>query len=116
MQTIIQVICSTGPSLRDAIGVDPRIARFGFTVSKHQTPGRSPGWTKVHSTEPDRAGAINVQWNPDSGMLTCRVVTKGSSKPGPIVGDLVNYLITRYPRRVQAVTVVPRRGGPARGG
>lgn len=110
MQTIVQAICSPGGSLRDAIGEDARIGKYGLQVSRQQTPGRSPGWTKLHSSaEPRRPGAVNIQWDPSAAMLTCRVVTKGASRPGPIVGDLVNYLVSRFPRRVQAVTVVPRR-------
>jgi hypothetical protein len=111
MQTILQVICTPGESLRDAIGSDTAIAKHGLQVTKHQTPGRSPGWTKLHScAEPRRAGAINVEWNTSAAILTCRVVTRGVRKPSLIVGDLVNYLVTRFPGRIRALTLIPRLG------
>lgn len=112
MQTIVQAICTTGESLRDAIGADTRIGRYGLQVTSQQTPGRSPGWTKLHSvTEPPRPGAINIEWDPRSSMLTCRIVTRGSRKPSVIVGDLVAYLVHEYSARIKAITVVPRMGG-----
>jgi hypothetical protein len=109
MQTIVQAICTAGESLRDAIGADGGIAGYGLQVTKQQTPGRSPGWAKLHScAEPRKPGAINIEWNPSAAMLTCRIVTRGARKPSPIVGDLVAYLVARYPGRIQALTVIPR--------
>ena len=112
MQTIVQVICTPGGSLRDAIGADERIGDFQLQVTKQQTAGRSPGWSKLHSTsEPPRPGAINIEWNASAAMLTCRIVTRGARRPSPIVGDLINYLAARFTARVQAITVIPRRTG-----
>jgi hypothetical protein len=109
MQTVVQVICSAGPSLRDAIGGDPKLESFGLQVARQHQPGRSPGWAKLHAVSPEVPGAVNVEWNTSTGTLVCRVVTKGRSRAGPLVGALVNYLLSRYPRRVQTITIVPRR-------
>jgi hypothetical protein len=108
MQTIVQAICTAGESLRDAIGSDAKIENYDLQVTKQQTPGRSPGWAKLHSSaDPRKPGAINVEWNPSAAILTCRIVTRGTHKPSPIVGDLVAYLTARYSKRIRALTVIP---------
>ncbi len=110
MQTIVQVICTPGISLRDAIGTDPRIGEFQLQVTKQQTAGRSPGWSKLHSSaEPPRPGAVNIEWNARASILTCRVVTRSARHPSPIVGDLINYLAIRFTARVRTISIIPRR-------
>lgn len=110
MQTIVQVICSAGESLRDAIGADETIEKYHLTVTSQQMAGRSPGWTKLHSAaDPPKPGAINIEWNPRAATLTCRIITRGHRKPSPIVGDLVTYLVSRFIGRVRTITIVPRR-------
>lgn len=54
-------------------------------------------------------GAINVTWDPNSQVLKCRVVTCGGD-PGPIVGDLLDYLLRHHARRIRSLTVIPRAG------
>lgn len=106
MQTLIQVICNRGPSLRDTISKDPRIEKFGLVVSVTRRMDRSEGWTKLHGRSDDVYGAINLQWVPSSRMLLCRVVTRGSN-PGPITGLFIGYLVSRFRRRIQAIHVIP---------
>lgn len=109
MQTIVQAICTPGASLRDIMERDRALARFRLRVTRQQTPGRSPGWAKLHSSaEPPRPGAVNVEWNASAATLTCRVVTRSGRRPSAIVGDLVAYLVVRHPARIRAVTVIPR--------
>ncbi len=106
MQTLIQVICSHGPSLRDRIVHDTRIERDQLVVSESKRMDRSRGWTKVHGLTDDAYGAINIQWLPAASTLLCRVVTRGKD-PGPITGLFVAYLMTRHRARVDAIHVVP---------
>jgi len=58
MQILVQVVCTRGPSLRDAIAKNPRLDKNLLSVSEQKRSGRSRGWTKVHSTEPDRRGDV----------------------------------------------------------
>lgn len=109
MQILVQVICTSGPSLRDSIAGDSEIDSFQLKISEQKRHGRSPGWTKIHSINSERRGAINIQWDPAISILNCRVVTKGNSRPGLIIGDFTNYLLSRHRRRVQSVSVVPRK-------
>lgn len=103
MQIIISAICTHGGSLREAIGIDPRLERFGLRLDKMQTPGRHPGWLKLHSAREER-GAINVVWDAQAHILTARVVTRRTSRPSPIVGDFITYLLARHRRRIRVIT------------
>jgi hypothetical protein len=108
MQILIQVLCTRGSSIRQAIADDPRIERFGLQVTKEAQPGRAPGWLKLHATD-DTRGALNVEWDAQSSVLSARVVTRGSRRPSPIVGSFVNYLLQRHEGRVQSITTAIRR-------
>jgi hypothetical protein len=107
MQILVQVLCTKGASLREAIANDRRIARYSLTVTSEKQPGRHPGWMKLHSADSAR-GALNVEWDTQSAVLSARVITKGSRKPSPIVGDFVNYLLARHGSRVQSITTAYR--------
>jgi hypothetical protein len=109
MQTIVQVICTPGRSVRDAIARHPRIGAHGLVVSAQKNPERPHGWTKLHSSRPGVRGAINVQWNADAGILLARVITRAGNVPGPIVADFVDFLMTRLARRIECINVIPRR-------
>jgi hypothetical protein len=107
MQTLIDVHCSRGPSLREKIAKDAKLDKFSLYVVNEQKPGRSPGWLKIHSNLPDRRGAINIQWDP-VGVLRCRIVNRGPGRPDAITGDFIAYLLARHRKRLRAVNVVPR--------
>jgi hypothetical protein len=107
MQIIISAICTGGGSLREAIGTDPRLERFGLRLDKMQTPGRHPGWLKLHSATEER-GAINIVWDAQAHILTARVVTRRTSRPSPIVGAFITYLLARYRTRIKAITTAVR--------
>ncbi len=109
MQTIVQVVCTPGRSVRDAIARHPRIGEHGLVVSAQKRPERPHGWTKLHSSRPGVRGAINVQWNADAGILLARVITRAGNVPGPIVADFVDFLMTRLARRIECINVIPRR-------
>jgi hypothetical protein len=106
MQIVVSAICSQGPSLRQAIGDDSKLADYHLVLDKRQTPGREPGWLKLRCADRQR-GAINIVWDGQANILTARVITKGSAKPSPIVGDYVTYLLARYPKRIKAITTAP---------
>ena len=104
MQVVISAICTSGRSLREAIGGAERaLEAHNLAVDKRQTPGRQPGWLKLRSAERER-GAINVEWDKEAQILTARVITRGSARPSPIVGDFINYLLARHGRRIRVVT------------
>ena len=107
MQTLVQVICTPGASLRDAIANDRKLDVHWFEVLLERKAGRSPGWTKLRSRAPGRRGSINIQWNGATRVLSCRVVNKGRGKPNLIIGDFVNYLLRRHNRRVKLIAVLP---------
>lgn len=107
MQILVQVVCTPGPSLRDAIARDPRLGRHHLVVTQRKRPGRSRGWAKMHSTA-GRHGAINLEWDSDTSVLVSRVVTRARGKPNDIIGDFVGFLLRRYPRRIQAINIIPR--------
>jgi len=106
MQTVIEVVCSKGGSLREAIAGDRRLTRYGLTVLKEKQPGRNPGWTKLRSTDAARPGTINLVWNGATHTLTCRVVNRGAAKPSLVVGDFIYYLMDRHARRLKLVMIL----------
>ena len=108
MQVLVQVICTRGKSLRDTIAKDRRLEDDDLEVIEQKRQGRRHGWTKVHSRLPDRHGAINIEWDADTSILLCRVVTRGRGKPNLIVGDFVDYLLRRHRGRIQAINIIPR--------
>jgi hypothetical protein len=108
MQILVQVVCTRGPSLRDAIAKNARLDRHLLRVSEQKRSGRSRGWTKVHSTEPDRRGAINLEWDANTNLLLARVITRGQGKPSLIIGDFVHLLMSKYRKRIQAINIIPR--------
>jgi hypothetical protein len=107
MQTLVQVVCTPGLSVRDGIANDAKLEAHGFEVVLERKAGRSPGWTKLRSRTAGRRGSINIQWNAATKVLSCRVVNKGSGKPDLIIGDFVGYLLRRHRRRVKLITVLP---------
>ena len=109
MQTVIQVVCTRGVSVRDAIVKDPQLERFGLVVSKQHQPGRSHGWAKLRSLRRDRRGAINLEWYAATRILLCRVVNRGSGKPGLIGGDFLEYLLERRRSRIDSIIILPDR-------
>ena len=108
MQTLVQVICTAGASVRDAIANDAKLGRHHFEILYEHKPGRSPGWTKLRSLAPGRRGTINIQWNTATKVLSCRVVNKGAGKPNLVIGDFVLYLLQRHRRRIRMITVFPQ--------
>jgi len=108
MQILIQVLCTKGRSIRQAIADDPAIVRYALQVTKEAQPGRAPGWLKLHAIDETR-GALNIEWDAQSSVLSARVVTRGSRRPSPIVGYFVNYLLQRQVGRVQSITTAIRR-------
>jgi len=107
MQILVQVLCSKGQSLREAIANDGRLESFNLQVVREKQPGRAPGWMKLHSSDSAR-GALNVEWDAQSAVLSARVITRGSRQPSPIVGDFINYLLARHGGRVQSITTAYR--------
>ncbi|MFI5256655.1 MAG: hypothetical protein ACHQRK_05275 [Gemmatimonadales bacterium] len=107
MQILVQALCTKGKSLREAIGSDARLAQHRLQVTRQMQAGRAPGWMKLHATD-TRRGALNIEWDTQSAVLSARVITRGSRKPSPIVGDFINYLLSRHGSRVQTVTVAFR--------
>jgi len=108
MQTLIQVVCSERKSLRDVIAHDEKLKKFKFYVEAKQKLGRSPGWAKIHSVDPNVRGAINISWQGRVNILTCRVITKGTGKPATIIGDFLKYLLTRFSKKIESIIIVPR--------
>jgi hypothetical protein len=108
MQTLVQILCSNGPSVREAIASDPKLSEYGFTIIREKKPRQKPGWLKLRSQADQRQGALNIQWIAASRMLVCRVVNKRGGKPNLIVGDFVAYMLQRHNKRIKLITVVPQ--------
>ena len=107
MQSIIQVTCYRGGSLREAIANDKRLEKYGLAVSSQKMSGRNPGWAKLHSTDPQVPGAINLEWDAATKTLLARIVTKGRSAPDRITGDFIAYLMRCHRRRIRSIVLLP---------
>jgi hypothetical protein len=51
---------------------------------------------------------VNIEWDADTKVLICRVVTRGRGKPNLIIGDFIDYLLKRFSRRIEAINIIPR--------
>jgi hypothetical protein len=107
MQSVIQVTCYRGGSLREAVASDRHLEKYHLAVSSQKTSGRNPGWAKLHSMDPEVPGAINLEWDPATRTLMARVVTKGKNTPHRITGDFIAYLMRRQRRRIRSILVLP---------
>ncbi|PYJ89963.1 MAG: hypothetical protein DME70_01330 [Verrucomicrobia bacterium] len=108
MQTVIQVVTAGRGSLRNKIMSDPQLEKkFKLVPTEHLRPGRPHGWAKIHSAR-EAHGVINLEWHSRTGVLICRVVTKLGNKPNSIIGDFIDYLLARHPRRILAIHIMPR--------
>lgn len=108
MQVLVQVICTKGPSLRQAIVNDRRLEDAELVVAEHKRQGRAHGWAKIHSSSEGRHGALNIVWDAATHVLLCRVVTRGEGKPNLIIGDFVDYLLRCFPKRIQSINILRR--------
>ena len=106
MQVLIQVVCTRGPSLRKAIANDSKLADYGLKVTEHKKQDRPHGWTKVRC--PGLHGAVNMEWEAGTRVLTARVVTKKGGSPDAIIGVFVGFVLERFFRRVESISIVPR--------
>jgi len=107
MQSVIEVTCYRGGSLREAIASDGQLEKYRLALAKQKISGRNPGWAKLHSTEPDVAGAINFEWDPATKTLMARVVSKGKNTAHRLMGDFISYLIRRQRRRIRSIVILP---------
>lgn len=107
MQTVIEVTCYHGGSLREGIANDKRLEKYDLAVSSQKMSGRNPGWSKLHSLDPEVPGAINLEWDPPTKTLMARVVTKGRSTPDRITGDFIAYLMRCQRRRIRSILLLP---------
>jgi hypothetical protein len=107
MQVLIQVLCTRGRSLREAIGNDAALSHHALRVTRQQQSARNPGWMKIHSND-SAHGALNVEWDARAAVLVARVVTRSARRPSPIVGFFINYLLQRHRSRVQSITTAVR--------
>jgi hypothetical protein len=102
VQTVVQVICSKGPSLRSRIErSDMELKEYFLQVVRQKDPKRSPGWAKIKSTRSGTRGALNIYWHPPTQTLVGRVVTRRAGKPNRLVGDFVSYLLAIHNRRIR---------------
>jgi hypothetical protein len=104
MQTVVQIACTKGSSLRDAIANDAKLADRGFKVLEQKKQGRAPGWTKIRSNE-GHTGTINVEWNAVTHFLTCRIINKGTGSPDEVIGAFIGYILERHKRRLKLITI-----------
>jgi len=102
MQILIHALCSKGQSLREAIANDPRLEKHRLLKVREKQAGRAPGWMKLRSGTA-AAGVLNIEWFPQSSVLSARVITRGSGMPSQIVGDYINYLLRQHGSRVRTI-------------
>jgi hypothetical protein len=106
MQTVIDVVCTKGRSLREAVADDRRLKRYELAVLNEKRPGRNPGWAKIRSTDPGCHGTINLEWDSSTRTLKCRVVNRRGGKPGDVVSKFVHYLLDRFGRRIRLLLIL----------
>jgi len=105
MQTVVQVICTSGPSLRTLIGDQGKKLGTHSLEVVAEKADRNPGWMKIKDTSPGSHGALNVSWDGDTMTLTGRVVTRGAGKPNQIIAAFVSFLLRYHGKRVKLISI-----------
>ena len=106
MQTLIQVFCKGNlTSLRKEIGNDEELEDYNFIVQEFKNNTRAKGWLKLKSKE--TSGALNIEWDAKTKILSTRIVNRGQGKPDKIAGDFISYLIGRHVDIIKAIQIVP---------
>lgn len=106
MQTLIQIFCKgINTSLRQKIATDKLLEEHGFFVEKHKDNSRAKGWLKLKSKAYN--GSLNIEWNPDTKMLSTRIINKGSGKPDDVAGDFISYILKRHYKIVKCINILP---------
>jgi hypothetical protein len=105
MQTIIQVFSTKTSSLRESIVKDGKLNDFGLGVTEQKKKSRAQGWAKLHMK--GAHGAINIQWDADTRMLICRIVTKGG-EPHSIASAFIGFLLARFTKRIAFIQILPK--------
>lgn len=106
MQTLIQVFCKGNlTSLRKKIANDTKLEEYNLFVLEHKAHKRSDGWLKMKAKATN--GVLNIEWDPNTKMLSSRIVNKGKGKPDLIAGDFVSYLLGRHKSIIKAIQIVP---------
>lgn len=106
MQTVVEVVCSKGPSLRKLIVHDDQLHTHELKLESQQRLHRPDGWAKLRGTHPHQPGALNIEWHSRTATLVCRVVNKGDARPSGILGSFINYLFDKHRERVKAVIIL----------
>ncbi len=107
MQTLVQVFCSKGQSLRTKIINDGKLGDFQLTVDRTKKVGKSHGWSKLKGGSGEK-GAINIEWDSKTRALVCRVINRGSGKPNDIIANFVRYLLARCRPRIEGINILYR--------
>lgn len=104
MQTVMQIACTKGKSLRDAIANDDKL-KYKFKILTEKKQGRKPGWTSIRSIDSNLRGTIKIQWSASTHFLTCRVVNKGAGRPNQIIGAFIEYILGKHKKRIKLITI-----------
>src|SRR5262245_33119760 len=106
---IVYMVCKPKTkSLRFSIGHDDDcLKEYGLRLGRQQKPGRKPGWTEL-TGGPGTHGAIKIEWDGDTRVLTCRVVTRAAGNPSEIIAKFTHYMLDNYRRYIASIHSVLR--------
>ncbi len=105
MQTLIQVFCKGNTtSLRQKIAADKTLEDYGLFITEQKSNSRPDGWLKLYAD--GSYGAMNVEWDSSTKILTSRIINKGKGKPDKIAGIFITYLLGRYPKIVNTIQII----------
>jgi len=105
MQTVIQVLCTGGVSLRQTIADDQEgLEQFQLKLGRQRIANGHPGWTEVRGRGNTWA-ALKISWDMPTTTLTCRVASRRLARPHPIASKFVDFLLYRYSERIKAVSI-----------
>jgi hypothetical protein len=107
VQIIAQVKYYGNSSLRKTILRDRKLKDYGLCVERHKTSGRNPGWAKLIPDDYVTPGVINLEWGPQTWILTARVITKGPGSADKITGLFISYLLGSHKKKIQSILIHP---------
>jgi hypothetical protein len=104
MQIQLQAFSRRPMSLRKAITDDLTSREHEVLhVEAKKSIDRKPGWAKISGRR--LPGAINLEWDGNTHMLTARAIAKRGNKPHKLLAVFLEYLIQRHGKKIASINI-----------
>ena len=109
MQTLIQIQCKAKtPSLRSAIYNAPEELGSCCLKISEKRKGKNK-WLSLSSSISEIKGAIKIEWNANTNLLTARIVNRSKVIPSDIIGHFTSFMLWQYGNSIISINIVTQK-------